>query len=65
MLTYRIGIIGCRSRGIAGARAYPAHPRTELLGFCDLIEEEVNTLGEEVGVNAGFTNLDDMLRFAG
>ena len=62
MKTYRVAILGCRGRGTAAARAYHAHPRTEIVGLCDLIEELLNTLGDEVGVSARFTDLDEMIR---
>ncbi|MCZ6677521.1 MAG: Gfo/Idh/MocA family oxidoreductase [Candidatus Poribacteria bacterium] len=62
MKIYRVGIIGCRGRGTAAARAYHTHPRTELVGLCDLIGERLNTLGDEVGVSARFTDLDEMIR---
>ena len=62
MKTYRIGILGCRGRGTAAARAYHAHPRTEIVALCDLIEERLKTLGEEVNVTARFTDLDEMIR---
>ena len=52
MKNYRVAILGCRGRGSAAARAYHAHPRTELVGLCDLIEERLNTLGDEVNVSA-------------
>ncbi|MCY3722471.1 MAG: Gfo/Idh/MocA family oxidoreductase, partial [Candidatus Poribacteria bacterium] len=62
MKTYRIGILGCRGRGTAAARAYHAHPRTEIVGLCDLVQERLDTLGEEVNVTAQFTDLDEMIR---
>ena len=62
MKTYRIGILGCRGRGTTAARAYYAHPRTEIVGLCDLVEERLNTLGDEVNVTARFTDLDEMIR---
>ena len=62
MKTYRIGILGCRGRGTAAARAYHAHPRTEIVGLCDLVQERLDTLGEEVDVTARFTDLDEMIR---
>ncbi len=61
MKTYRIAILGCRGRGTAAARAYHAHPRVEIVGLCDLIEERRNILGAEVNVPARFSNLDDMI----
>ncbi|MEM7132405.1 MAG: Gfo/Idh/MocA family oxidoreductase [Chloroflexota bacterium] len=62
MKTYRVAILGCRSRGTSAARVYHAHPRTEVVGLCDLIEERLNTLGDEIGVTARFTDLDEMIR---
>ncbi|MBI1929469.1 Gfo/Idh/MocA family oxidoreductase, partial [Candidatus Poribacteria bacterium] len=62
MKIYRVAILGCRGRGTAAARAYHAHPRTELVGLCDLIPERLNTLGDALGVSARFTDLDEMIR---
>ncbi len=62
MKTYRVAILGCRSRGTAAARVYHAHPRTEVVGLCDLLEDRLNTLGDELGVSARFTDLDEMIR---
>ena len=61
MKIYRVAILGCRGRGTAAARAYHAHPRIELVGLCDLIPERFNTLGDELGVSARFTDLDEMI----
>ena len=62
MRTYRVAILGCRGRGTAAARAYHAHPRTEVVALCDLIQERLNTLGDELGVKTRFTDLDEMIR---
>ena len=62
MKTYRVAILGCRSRGSAAARVYHTHPRTEVVGLCDLIEERVNMLGDELGVAERFADLDEMIR---
>lgn len=61
MKTYRVAILGCRSRGTAAARAYHAHPRTEIVALCDLVQERLDTLGDELGVSARFTDLDAMM----
>jgi predicted dehydrogenase len=60
--TYRVAILGCRSRGTSAARVYHAHPRSEVVGLCDLLEERLNTLGDELNVSARFTDLDEMIR---
>ena len=52
MKTYRVAILGCRGRGTAASRAYHAHPRTEVVALCDLVQERLDTLGDELGVAA-------------
>ena len=61
MTTYRTAILGCRSRGTAAARAYHAHPRTEVVALCDLLQERLDTLGDELDVEARFDDLDKMI----
>ena len=61
MKTYRAAILGCRGRGRSAARGYNAHPRTELVGLCDLIKERTDRLGDMFGVSARFTDLDEMI----
>ena len=62
MKTYRVAILGCRSRGTSAARVYHAHPRTKVVGLCDLIEDRLNTLGDELDLDTRFTDLDEMIR---
>ena len=62
MKTYRVAILGCRSRGSSAARGYHAHPRTEVGGLCDLLAERLNTLGDELDVVARYDDLDAMIR---
>ena len=61
MKTYRVAILGCRGRGTSTARAYQAHPRTQVVGLCDLIRQRVDTLGDELAVSARFNDLDAMI----
>ena len=61
MKTYRVAILGCRGRGTAAGRAYHAHPRTKVVALCDLIQERLDTLGDELAVTARFTDLDAMI----
>lgn len=61
MKTYRVAILGCRGRGTAAARAYHQHPRTEVVGLCDLVPELLATLGDELGVAARYDDLDRMI----
>ena len=62
MKTYRVAILGCRGRGTAAARAYHAHPRTEVVALCDLVQERRDTLGDELDVTVRFSDLDEMIR---
>ena len=61
---YRVAILGCRNRGTAEARAYHAHPRTEIVALCDLVQERLDTLGTEVNVppSARYRDLDAMMQ---
>ncbi|MBM3456992.1 MAG: Gfo/Idh/MocA family oxidoreductase [Armatimonadetes bacterium] len=60
--TYRVAILGCRGRGTAAARAYAAHPRTQIVGLCDLVPERLQVLGDELGIAARYDDLDAMIR---
>ena len=62
MKIYRVAILGCRSRGTSAAKAYHAHPRTEIVALCDLVQERLETLGDIVNVSAHFTDLDEMIQ---
>ena len=64
MKTYRVAILGCRKRGTAAGRAYHAHPRTQVVGLCDLVQEARDALGDELGVSSRFADLDEMIRQA-
>ena len=61
MKTYRVAILGCRGRGTAAAWAYHMHPRTQIVGLCDLVQERLDTLGDELGVAARYNDLDAMI----
>ncbi len=61
MKTYRVAILGCRNRGARAAKAYHAHPRTEVVGLCDLVKERVDGLGDDLGVSARYDDLDAMI----
>ena len=61
MKKYRVAILGCRSRGTLAARGYHAHPRTEIVGLCDLVPELRDALGDELGVSARYDDLDAMI----
>src|SRR6185503_9242792 len=60
--SYRVAVIGCGPRGLAGGSAYQAHPRTTVVGVCDLSAERVQTLGETLGVSDRFSDYRTMIR---
>ncbi len=62
MKTYRVALLGCRSRGTSQAKAITQHPRMELVGICDLMPERLNALGDRFGVAARYSNFEQMLR---
>ncbi len=62
MKKYRVAVLGCRGRGTAAARAYAAHPRTELVALCDLLPERLNALGDELGIRARYDDFHQMIR---
>ncbi len=61
MKNYRVAILGCRSRGTSAAKAYHAHPRTEIVALCDLVQDRLDALGKIVNVSTHFTDLDEMI----
>ena len=61
MENYRVAILGCRSRGTSAAKAYHAHPRTEIVALCDLVQDRLEALGKIVNVSTHFTDLDEMI----
>lgn len=64
MRTYRVALIGCRARGESQARAIVRHPRTQLVGICDLLPERLRALGEQFGVpeSARYADYEQMIR---
>lgn len=61
MKQYRVAVIGCRARGPEIARGYAAHPRTEVVALCDLKQDLLHALGDELSVSARYTDLDRMM----
>eukprot|EP01050_Picozoa_sp_SAG11_P014434 SAG11_NODE_1780_length_4264_cov_3.335654_1_plen_451_part_00 len=59
----RVAMLGARARATSAARAYHAHPRCEIVGVCDLIEQVRDKLSDELGVPAArrYRDLDQMI----
>ena len=62
MKTYRVALLGCRSRGTSQAKAITQHPRMELVAICDLLPERLETVGERFGVKARYSDFEKMIR---
>lgn len=64
MRTYRVAILGCRARGTTQAKSVWRHPRTELVGLCDLMPERLEAVGERFGVPpaARYSDFQEMIR---
>lgn len=62
MKKYKIAILGCRSRGTAAAKAYHSHPRTDVVGLCDIVSSRREVLGRELGLTALFDDADAMIQ---
>ena len=59
---YRIAVIGCGPRGTAAADAYQAHPRTTVVGLCDILPAPLATLADALGIAARFSEYETMIR---
>ena len=58
---YRAALLGCGKRGSYASRAYRYHPRTDMVGLCDLDRERLDRLGDELGVADRFDDIETML----
>ena len=58
---YKSAILGCRGRARGHARAYEYVKGGRLAAICDMNEELLNGFGDEFGIDARYTDLDEML----
>ena len=61
MKQYKVALLGCGPRGTLASLGYKAHPRTEVVGVCDINEERLHKLGDILNVNTRYTDADTML----
>jgi len=61
MGTYRVGMLGVGPRGLKQARAYMAHPRTELAALSDVDPERLAKASAEFGVERTYSDYHEML----
>ena len=59
---YRAALLGCGKRGGFASHAYRYHPHTDVVGLCDLDRERLDQLGAELGVDARFEDVEEMLQ---
>lgn len=66
MRVYRVALVGCGPRGTAAALAYHSHPRTAMVGVCDLSTHLAGKLAGDLDLDLSqrFTDLDEMLEKA-
>ncbi len=57
---YRVAIVGCGGMGRSHARAYAAHPRTEVVAAMDINPNAANKLAEEFSVPGVYTDRKKM-----
>ncbi|MDA1142574.1 MAG: Gfo/Idh/MocA family oxidoreductase [Planctomycetota bacterium] len=62
MKTYRVALLGCGPRGTSASRGYNALSRTEVVALCDINQERLNLLGDELDVSARYEDLDAMIQ---
>ncbi|MDP7132569.1 MAG: Gfo/Idh/MocA family oxidoreductase, partial [Planctomycetota bacterium] len=62
MKVYKVALLGCGPRGTSASKGYSAHPRAEVVSLCDLDQERLNKLGDELDVSARYEDLDAMIR---
>src|SRR4051794_6701030 len=62
--TYRVAIIGCGPRGNAAAMGYGTHPRTTVVGICDVVQKSLDEVGDRNGIpaSARFSDYEQMIR---
>lgn len=58
---YRAALLGCGKRGGYASHAYRYHPRTDIVGLCDLDRMLLDQLGDALGVHDRFENVEEML----
>ena len=60
---YNIGLIGCGGRGKMQAGAWQLLPDASLTAICDIDENRLNTVGDELGVAPAkrYRSIDEML----
>lgn len=58
---YRTALLGCGNRGGYASRSYRYHPRTDVVGLCDLDRKRLDRLGDELSVDARFEEVEEML----
>jgi predicted dehydrogenase len=60
-MSLKCAMLGCGPRAQGHAKAYSLVERGTLAVLCDMNEERLNSFGEQYGVAARYTDLDEML----
>ena len=59
-MTLKVAIVGMGNIGNVHGRVYQAHPDTEIVAVCDIIEEKADRAAEKYGCQ-GFYSVQEML----
>ncbi|HID55584.1 TPA: Gfo/Idh/MocA family oxidoreductase [Candidatus Poribacteria bacterium] len=58
---YKAAILGCRGRSKGHMRAYEYVKKGKVVAICDLVEELLNSFGDEFGIERRYTDIHEML----
>ena len=60
-MSFKSAVLGCGPRSKGHAKAYQHTTRGRLVACCDLNPDRLHAYGDEFGITARYTDLDDML----
>ena len=58
---YKAAILGCRGRSKGHIRAYEHVTKGKVVAICDLVEDLLNSFGDEFGIDRRYTDIHEML----
>ncbi|MCD6506372.1 Gfo/Idh/MocA family oxidoreductase [Candidatus Poribacteria bacterium] len=58
---YKAAILGCRGRSKGHIRAYERVTKGKVVAICDLVEDLLNSFGDEFGIDRRYTDIHEML----
>lgn len=58
---YKAAILGCRGRSRGHAKAYEHVSQGQIVAICDVVEDLLNSFGDDFGIENRYTDLHEML----